>query len=80
MKDQADGLRSLMDDRDGRATVIAVTSGKGGVGKTNICANLAIALASLGKSVVIVPHATLRTTTGPRASAKPRRTAQLNLD
>ena len=54
MKDQAEGLRSLVDDRDGRATVLAVTSGKGGVGKTNICANLAIALASLGKSVVIV--------------------------
>ncbi len=34
--------------------VIAVTSGKGGVGKTNVVANLAVALASLGKSVVVL--------------------------
>ncbi len=34
--------------------VIAVTSGKGGVGKTNIVGNLAIALTALGKRVVIV--------------------------
>ncbi len=34
--------------------VIAVTSGKGGVGKTNVVANLAVAFASLGKSVVIL--------------------------
>lgn len=34
--------------------VIAVTSGKGGVGKTNVVANLAVALARLGKSVVIL--------------------------
>jgi flagellar biosynthesis protein FlhG len=33
--------------------VISVTSGKGGVGKTNITANLAIALARLGKQVLI---------------------------
>jgi len=33
--------------------VISVTSGKGGVGKTNITANLAIALAQLGKQVLI---------------------------
>ena len=34
--------------------VIAVSSGKGGVGKTNIVGNLAIALARLGKKVVIL--------------------------
>lgn len=34
--------------------VIAVTSGKGGVGKTNIVANLAVSLAGLGKKVVIL--------------------------
>ncbi len=34
--------------------VIAVTSGKGGVGKTNIVGNLAVAMARLGKRVVII--------------------------
>jgi flagellar biosynthesis protein FlhG len=33
--------------------VIAVTSGKGGVGKTNVVANLALALANIGKRVLI---------------------------
>ncbi|MBI1824171.1 MAG: MinD/ParA family protein [Nitrospirae bacterium] len=37
-----------------RPKVISVTSGKGGVGKTNIVANLAIALSRLGKSVLIL--------------------------
>jgi flagellar biosynthesis protein FlhG len=36
------------------ATVIAVTSGKGGVGKSNIAVNLAIRLASAGKDVVLL--------------------------
>jgi len=35
-----------------RARVIAVTSGKGGVGKTNLVANLSVAIARLGKSVL----------------------------
>ncbi|MCA1787235.1 MAG: P-loop NTPase, partial [Desulfobacteraceae bacterium] len=34
--------------------VIAVTSGKGGVGKTNIVGNLAVAMTRLGKRVVII--------------------------
>jgi len=34
--------------------VIAITSGKGGVGKTNIAANLAIALAEKGEKVLVV--------------------------
>ncbi len=34
--------------------VIAVTSGKGGVGKTNVAANLALALCNLGKRVLIL--------------------------
>ncbi len=34
--------------------VISVTSGKGGVGKTNIVGNLAVALRRLGKRVLIL--------------------------
>ena len=34
--------------------VFSVTSGKGGVGKTNISVNLAISLAKLGKQVVLL--------------------------
>lgn len=34
--------------------ILAVTSGKGGVGKTNIVANLAFSLSELGKKVVIL--------------------------
>lgn len=36
------------------ATALAITSGKGGVGKTNIAANLAICLASLHRRVVLM--------------------------
>ena len=34
--------------------VIAVTSGKGGVGKTNVVVNLAVALARRGKRVLVL--------------------------
>jgi flagellar biosynthesis protein FlhG len=40
--------------RKSNARVIAVTSGKGGVGKTNIVANLGFAFSNLGKKVLIL--------------------------
>ena len=42
--------------RDGGSStlVIAVSSGKGGVGKTNVVANLAVALTRVGKRVLIL--------------------------
>ncbi|MEZ5964385.1 MAG: MinD/ParA family protein [Planctomycetota bacterium] len=37
-----------------KAVVLAVTSGKGGVGKTSLCVNLATALARTGRRTVVV--------------------------
>ena len=53
--DQADTLRELVkrENEHGKTRIITVTSGKGGVGKTNIATNLAVAYAELGKKVVI---------------------------
>ncbi len=50
--DQAAGLRRMATPRPVR--VIAVTSGKGGVGKTNVSVNLAVALAGEGRRVMIM--------------------------
>ena len=41
-------------NRNSKAQVIAITSGKGGVGKTNIVANLGFALSQMGKRVLIL--------------------------
>ena len=66
MRDQAERLRQMakghqtaakspiIKQPDSRARVITVTSGKGGVGKTNLTVNLALALASLGQKVLII--------------------------
>ncbi len=40
-------------DKGSRTRVISISSGKGGVGKTNIVANLGISLSRLGKKVMI---------------------------
>lgn len=64
MKDQAARLRELMNygtmkqskppvQKADNTRVIAVASGKGGVGKSNLVANLAIALCQKGKKVVV---------------------------
>ena len=41
-------------EKERNTHIIAVTSGKGGVGKTNIVANLSVSLSELGKKVVVL--------------------------
>jgi len=50
--DQAAGLRRMANPRP--VKVIAVTSGKGGVGKTNVSVNLSMALSQAGKDVLLL--------------------------
>lgn len=70
MRDQAERLRQIIDDikvnqlknqanlintvKKRNAKVITVTSGKGGVGKTNVTINLAVMLSDMGYRVVIL--------------------------
>lgn len=54
--DQAEQLRIIKANRQNRplARVITVTSGKGGVGKSNMAINLAIQFRKMGKRVIIL--------------------------
>lgn len=56
MKDQADILRARMLSRGTHAPaqVLAVASGKGGVGKSNITINFALSLCRSGKRVLVL--------------------------
>lgn len=62
MNDQAQSLRQLVSSRDdsaesvprkGSARIITVSSGKGGVGKSNFTLNFALALKSFGRKVLL---------------------------
>ncbi len=68
MEEQAEELRELMGgsfsggaraearpaERRHTTRIIAITSGKGGVGKSNIAVNMSIAYAQLGKKVILI--------------------------
>lgn len=65
MHDQAEKLRQLVqtsqgavgksaDNEKNNTRVITITSGKGGVGKTNFTVNLAVALARLGQKILVI--------------------------
>lgn len=62
MSDQAQALRQLVSShvgpaeskfRKGSARILTVSSGKGGVGKSNFTLNFALALKSLGRKVLL---------------------------
>lgn len=50
--DQADGLRQMQNQKP--VKVIAITGGKGGVGKSSISANLGVALSMMGRKVMLL--------------------------
>jgi flagellar biosynthesis protein FlhG len=52
--DIADSSGSILQIKNSGPKIVAVTSGKGGVGKTNVVANLSVSLSELGKKVVVL--------------------------
>jgi flagellar biosynthesis protein FlhG len=58
MVDQAENLRKMMEtnkvEKKKKTRIISVSSGKGGVGKTNFAVNLGIAYAQYGKKVIVM--------------------------
>ena len=60
MKDKAktdespEYLQDIAARQNRKTRIITVTSGKGGVGKTNVATNMAIAYAKLGKKVIVI--------------------------
>lgn len=54
LMDQAHGLREVARRTERKAQTIAITSGKGGVGKTNLSVNLAATLAGMKRRVALL--------------------------
>ena len=76
--DQATSLRAMAGRSDRRAQTIAITSGKGGVGKTNLSVNLATVLAAMRRKVVLLDadlglaNADILCNVQPRFNPRPR--------